>query len=67
MLEELGHPQPPTPMKVDKTTAHGMVTKTMTPRHSKAIDTRFHWLKCQKAQHQFNFYWASGKESDANY
>eukprot|EP00569_Conticribra_weissflogii_P016255 CAMPEP_0171410040 /NCGR_PEP_ID=MMETSP0880-20121228/26337_1 /TAXON_ID=67004 /ORGANISM="Thalassiosira weissflogii, Strain CCMP1336" /LENGTH=110 /DNA_ID=CAMNT_0011926697 /DNA_START=999 /DNA_END=1327 /DNA_ORIENTATION=+ len=67
LLTESEHPQGPTPMKVDNTTTLGMTTKTVTPRCSKAVDMCFHWLKCREAQRQFNFYWASGKESLTDY
>ena len=44
-LEELGHPQPPTPLEVDNQTAVGFLNSTMKQKHSKAIDMRFHWIK----------------------
>ena len=43
-LEEIGHPQPPTPMKVDNSTAVGFINKTMKHKRSKAINMRFHWV-----------------------
>eukprot|EP00957_Ditylum_brightwellii_P137827 10507969-Ditylum_brightwellii.AAC.1 len=46
-LEEMGHPQPPTPLITNNNTAHGLTTGTMMPKRSKAIDMRFHWLKCR--------------------
>ena len=42
-LIELGHPQPPTPMKTDNSTAQGILTGTMKQKRSKAIDMRFYW------------------------
>ena len=44
-LEELGHPQPPTPIKTDNTTANGIINGTVKQQRSKAIDMRFYWLK----------------------
>ena len=44
-LEEMGHPQPPTNVSVDNSTAHGLTQGTMIPKKSKAMDMRFHWLK----------------------
>ena len=44
-LTELGHPQPPTPMKTDNTTAQGIINGTLKQQQSKAIDMRFYWLK----------------------
>ena len=44
-LEEMGHPQPPTPIAVDNECAIGFLLDTMKQRHSKAIDMRFYWVK----------------------
>lgn len=38
LLEEMGHPQPPTPIQVDNTTAVGFCNNTIKHRRSKAID-----------------------------
>ena len=40
-LEELGHPQPPTPIKTDNTAANGIINGTVKQQRSKAIDMRF--------------------------
>jgi hypothetical protein len=45
ILHNLGYPQPPTLLLCDNECAVGLVTKTMTPRLSKSIDMRFHWLQ----------------------
>ena len=44
-LEEMDHPQPPTNVSVDNSTAHGLTQGTMIPKKFKAIDMRFHCLK----------------------
>eukprot|EP00957_Ditylum_brightwellii_P130302 9939585-Ditylum_brightwellii.AAC.1 len=44
-LEEMGHPQPPTPIVIDNTTANGIVNDTVKQRRLRAIDMRFYWLK----------------------
>jgi hypothetical protein len=49
-LEEMGHPQPATNMTVDNSTAHGLTQGTMVVKNSKAMDVRFHLLRCQEAQ-----------------
>ena len=41
-LEELGHPQPPTPMQVDNTTEVGFANNTIKQKRSKAIGMRFY-------------------------
>ena len=43
-LEELGHPQPRTPMQTDNSTAHALLTNKILPKALKAMDMRFHWL-----------------------
>ena len=67
-LEDMGHPQPPTAMSTDNRTACGIVNGTMRQKRSKAIDTRFHWLKDRINNHkQFQIVWASGKENFGDY
>jgi hypothetical protein len=41
-LEELGHPQPPTPMETDNTTATGYINGTIKQKRTKAMDMRFY-------------------------
>ena len=53
LLEEMGHPQPPTPMQTDNSTALGVVTSNIQPQRTKAMDMKFHWLRCREAQQQF--------------
>ena len=40
-LEEMGHPQPPTPMQTDNTIVLGVVTNTIQSKRAKAIDMQF--------------------------
>jgi hypothetical protein len=65
-LTELGHPQPPTPMQVDNTTAEGFANGTMKQKKSKAMDMRWHWLKCRARQGQFLVCYRPGKENLAD-
>ena len=67
LLEEMGHPQPPTPMQTDNSTALGVVTSNIQPRQTKAMDMRFHWLRCREVQNQFRFFWRPGKTNLADY
>ena len=64
---ELGHPQPPTPLKTDNSTAKGILTGTIKQKRSKAIDMRFYWLKDRAAQGQFDIYWEPGTHNLADY
>ena len=66
-LIEIGHPQLPTKMKTDNSTANGFANITIKEDKIKAIEMRFHWLKCREAQQQFQFYWAPGKANIADY
>ena len=66
-LNELGHPQPPTPMQTDNSTAAGFANDTMKQKRSKAIDMRFYWVKCRTRQKQFIVYWGPGTSNLADY
>jgi hypothetical protein len=48
-FEELGHPQPRTPIQTDNSTALALLTSKILPKALKAMDIRFHWLRCRKA------------------
>ncbi len=66
-LTDLGHQQPPTPIKTDNSTAAGITNNTMKQRKSKAMDMRFYWLRDRTQQGQFLIYWRPGTENLADY
>jgi hypothetical protein len=66
-LAELGHPQPPTPMQTDNSTAAGLAKDTIKQKRSKAIDMRFYWIKDRVGQKQFLVYWRPGPENLGDY
>jgi hypothetical protein len=66
-LEELGHPQPPTPMQTDNSTAAGFANDTIKQKRSKAIDMRFYWIKDRVRQKQFLIYWCPGPDNLGDY
>ena len=66
-LEEMGHPQPPTPIVIDNSTAAGIANNTIKQRRSKAIDMRFYWVQDRITQQQFKVYWRKGEENLADY
>ena len=66
-LEEMGHPQPKTPVTTDNTTAVGLIQRTMIPKAAKSNDMRFNWSKCREAQSQFDAFWRRGKLNRADY
>jgi hypothetical protein len=53
-LEELGHPQPPTPTETDNTTATGYSNGTIKQKRTKAMDMHFYWIKYRVKQGQFH-------------
>ena len=66
-LIELGHPQPPTPLKTDNSTAQGFINGTIKQKRSKSFDMRFYWLIDQCKQGTFEVYWDAGKNNLADY
>jgi hypothetical protein len=66
-LAELGHPQPCTPMQTGNATAHVLLTNKILPKALKAMDIRFHWLRCHNAQGQFCYNWRPGTQNLADY
>ena len=66
-LVELGHPQPPTPLKTDNSTADIIINGTVKQKRSKALVMKFYWLKDRSAQGELRIYWAPGAENLGNY
>ena len=66
-LIKMGHPQPPTPLKTDNTTAQGVLTEKFRHKSSKPIYMQLWWLKDRIKQKQFRVEWGPGKENLADY
>jgi hypothetical protein len=66
-LAELGHPQPPTHLRTDNSTAYCIVNETIKQKRSKSMDMRYHWLTDRVHQKQFNVYWRPEHEHLADY
>jgi hypothetical protein len=66
-LAEMGHPQPPTPVQTDNSTAAGIANDTVKQKRSKAIDMRFYWIRDRVRQGQFHIYWKAGRHNKADY
>jgi hypothetical protein len=66
-LEELGHPQPQTPIQTDNSTAYGVINNKIQPKATKAMDMRFYWLKDRESIEQFKYHWSTGKNNTADY
>lgn len=59
-LIELHHPQPPTPIQLDNTTAVGFANAGIKQRRSKAMDMRWYWIQDRVLQKQFLVYYRPG-------
>ena len=66
-LEELGHPQPPTPVHCDNITAVGIANDTVKKQRSRAMEMRFFRVTDQVALGNFNVTWHPGQENLADY
>jgi hypothetical protein len=66
-LAELGHMQPPTPLRTDNSTAFGILNETIKQKKPKAMDMRYHWLTDRVRQKQFAVYWRPGRENLGDY
>ncbi len=67
ILKEMGHKQPPTPMQTNNAMADGVINGKVQPKHTKAMDMQFHWLRDRECQQQFRIYWQPGKLNYADY
>jgi len=67
VLHDMGHTQPPTPMFIDNKAAEGIANDTVTMRHSKAMDMRFHLVRDRVRQGQLKVIWAPGRANLADY
>ena len=66
-LTTLGHPQPPTPIKTDNSTANSFVHANIKQRKSKTWDLRYHWLRDKQAKRELKVFWDSGANNDGDY
>ncbi|KAG7349113.1 hypothetical protein IV203_011710 [Nitzschia inconspicua] len=66
-LEELGHPQGPTPIVTDNSTAAGIANDTVKQKRSKAMDMRFYWIHDRVRQIQFHIIWCKGALNRADH
>jgi hypothetical protein len=66
-LTEMGHTQPPMPLRTDNSTAFGILNDTIKQKISKSMDMRYHWLTYRVRQKQFDVYWQPGRENLGDY
>jgi hypothetical protein len=57
MLEEMGHPQPPTATETGNNAVAGTANDSIKHKRSKAVDMHFHWMRDQVQQGQFHITW----------
>jgi hypothetical protein len=67
IVQEMGHPQPATPMQTDNTTAHGILRGTCKQQRSKAIYMRFYWVRDCAQQGQFDIGWGPSAQNLGDY
>ena len=63
----MGHPQPPTPIHIDNSTAVGIVNNTIKRQRSRSMEMRYFWLLDQQAQKMFKFSYQPGAENLVDY
>eukprot|EP00957_Ditylum_brightwellii_P182292 13887661-Ditylum_brightwellii.AAC.1 len=59
----MGHPQPPTLVMTDNSTACGILNKTVEQKRTQTIDMRFYWVCNRCAQNHCIVYWRPGTEN----
>ena len=67
MLEDLGYPQPKTPVHCDNATAVGIANNTIKRQCSRAMEMRYFWTSKKEAQDVYSFKWYPGLENLADY
>jgi len=67
ILQELGHPQPPSPIHINNTTAVGIVNNTIKRQRSRSMEMCYFYLLDQQTQKYFKFYYQPGQENMADY
>ena len=66
-LQDLGHKKPPTPIRIDNTTAVGIVHDNIKQVRSITMDVRFHLVRDRMLQRQFLIYWDKGADNLGDY
>jgi hypothetical protein len=66
ILEEMGHPQPPTPIHCDNKTAVGIANDTVKRQRSRAMEMRYFWVTDQVRNRNIHVSWHPGAENLGN-
>jgi hypothetical protein len=66
-LEELGHPQPKTPIHCNNATAVGIANNTINRQQLRSMEMQYFWV-CDKVAHDaYDVKWHPGQENLADY
>jgi len=66
-LEEVGHPQPRTPVHCDNATTVGIANNTVKRHRSQSMEMRNFWVGDKVAQDAYEIKWHPGQENLADY
>ena len=66
-LEEMGHPQPPTPIHCDNATTSGIVNGTIKRQRSRSMEMKYFYAADQVENKQFKVEWHPGGENLGDY
>jgi hypothetical protein len=66
-LQELGHPQPPTPIHCDNATAAGIANGTVKKQRSRSMEMRYFYICDQVKNKEFDVRWHPGQENLGDY
>eukprot|EP00957_Ditylum_brightwellii_P002202 169252-Ditylum_brightwellii.AAC.1 len=64
---EMGHPQLPTIVITDNSTAEGIVNDHVKQRRTRAMDMRFYWIRDRIWQGHYLVKWKPGNDNLADY
>jgi len=67
ILHEMGHPQPPTPVHCDNSTAVGISNSTVKRQRSRAMEMRYFWVVDQVTHQHVRVLWYPGLENLGDY
>jgi hypothetical protein len=67
ILQDMGHPQPKTPVHCDNATAVGIANSTVKRQCSRSMEMRFFWISDKCAQDMYALHWHPGQENLADY
>ena len=66
-LEQLGHPQPRTPVHCDDATTVGITNNTIKRQRSQSMEMQYFWVGDKVAQYAYEVKWHPGQENLADY